>query len=361
MYQYEDLFIKISNDFHAELNPILEQINAESNQSYWFDKKGIQGKFYIINNLLLSMNGNELKQYQLTKLTNILEAYKMRLTAYFNSQNIATCFVYFTPESIVLIENYFNTLEEYRLTFAKHLHRGYLYMVGMEINGFPNDCSYKLTAKISDNEILIEQRKEPLFDLEIGRGKQIGNPKRTRKEHEEIEYKLSRQNPGLRERAEDDALQYFTDFAKETHVKITELFEDFDNCTKLCKTLIEKQQKDISAANLPKIEKIYLILKNGFIQEPFERFREIFQPGYAGEKIIWYKYGYELKYFVDELRDNMKLPTEINKWTIQRFVLESPIKRFPNYLSKQIKHPEYSMLKTGNRRTHPLSVLFKEL
>ena len=65
MLSNEDVLIKISNDFHAEINPILEQINSETKQSVWFERKSISGKFFIIKNLLLSLNCSEVNQYQL--------------------------------------------------------------------------------------------------------------------------------------------------------------------------------------------------------------------------------------------------------------------------------------------------------
>jgi hypothetical protein len=48
MLSHEDLWIKISNDFHAEINPILEQLDNTSKQSFF----GLIRKVFPANFLL---------------------------------------------------------------------------------------------------------------------------------------------------------------------------------------------------------------------------------------------------------------------------------------------------------------------
>jgi Mn-dependent DtxR family transcriptional regulator len=362
MQNHEDLYIKICNDFKNELNPVLIELEPAIEFNELYKSKRFEIGLTLLQKMLLNSNGSNISIQQIINIKSILESFDIRFQTYFNSHNIATCFLYFAPENSFDSEMYFWTLKDYFLNYSQSTSNGFrYYMVGIGIMGFPTDCSMKIFAKTEKGELTLIKRYDPIFDYETEKGKQIGNPQRTRKEQRLIESFLREHSRELWEKGIENASASFKEFSEATQIEINKLLSDFNHCKELCKSLIEKKQNDTTSSNLPKIEKIYSILKNGFIQETFERFQEIFQPGYDGEKIIWYKYGYELKYFVDELRDNMKLPTEINKWTIQRFILKPPIKRFSNYLSKQIQHPEYSMLKTGNRRTHPLSLLFKEL
>jgi hypothetical protein len=360
MYQFEDLFIKISNDFHTEINPILEQINSESKQSVWFERKSISGKFFIVKGLLLSLTASESKQYQLMQLINILEIYKIRLTEYFNSNNIATCFVYNSvPENINKTKHYFESLLDYSVSYQFSLEIGYCFMIGLGMIGFPNDCSYKFEAKLINNEIAINEQYDP-FPWNIGKGKIIGSPLKTRQEQIEIENELYKKEHDLLTKGEKLNLQKFTDFAKNTHLKIIALLEDFNTCANLCKSIIEKKQKDSTPANLPEIERIHSVLINGYIMEPFERFLAVFQSGYSDEKLTWLKTGTELKFFIDRLNEKLDLSNEINKWAGQRFELLKPVKNMTGYLSKQTSKDEYQLLIQGNLRKNPLYKLFRE-
>ena len=354
MYQFEDLFIKISNDFHAEINPILEQINSEAKQSFWFDRKSISGKLFIVRDLLLSLNASEQKQYLLTRLKRLLEIYKERLITYFDTHDIATCFVYNSlPEDFTKTQEYFISLEDYSITSNLSVGFGYRFMEGMEIIGFPNDCSYKFAARLRNSQIEIEEQSDP-FPWNFEKGKQIGSPLRTRQQQREIEVQLY--NKDHKRLLKQD----FTEFAKTTQLKIFELIRDFDLWIKLCNSIIEKKQIDSTPANLPEIEKIHEVLKNGYLQEAFERFLLIFNPDYKFEKLIWLKTGTELKYFIDRINDKFHLSNEINKWTEQRFQFIKPVKSMAAYLSKQTSKDEYQLLIQGNLRKNPLYKLFRE-
>lgn len=360
MYQHENLWIKISDDFHTEINPILEQLSPEVINHYWFKKRSIQGKFFIINNLLLSLNGTGTNQYLLIKLKNTLEAYKTRIKSYFDTNYIATCFVFLSPENITPIRNYFDRFSEYQLFFQWGISIGYIFQIGLDIIGFPNDCSFKFTARISEkNQIDIETRYYPLSDVEKEKGIEFGDSNRTREQQEEIETNLYKQQPGLRMIAEKNAIEDFKNFATKIHQIILTMTEDFDRCINLCNTIIDKIQKDTTPANQPEIEKIYSVLKNGYIQEPFEKFATIFQPEYSGQKIIWLKSGPELKYFVDQLNEKLNLSNTINKWTDIRIELKN-VKNLATYLSKQTTKGEYQLLSQGLLSKNPIYKLFRE-
>ena len=360
MFTHEDLYIKISNDFHAEINPILEQINSESNQSVWFNRKSISGKFFTIKNILLSLNGSESNYYQLIQLINILELYKIRLNEYFNSHDFATCFVYNSqPEDLIKTKKYFKSITDYSLNYQFSLEIGYCFMIGLGMIGFPNDCSYMFDARLINNEIVINEQYDP-FPWNIERGKRIGNPSRTRQEQNEIEYELHHKNHDLLVKGEEINFIKFKEFAEKTHQEIKSLFENFDRCINLCKSIIEKKQKGTTPSNLPEIEKIYSVIINYYIQEPLEKFVSIFSHEYSGEKIVWLKSGPELKYFVDRLNDKLKLSNEINKWTGARFQLTEPVKNLTGYLSKQTSKDEYQLLIQGNLKKNPIYKLFRE-
>jgi hypothetical protein len=363
MYQHENLWIKISDDFHAEINPILEELNPDAINHYWFKKRSIQGKFFIVDNVLLSLNGTGTNQYLLTKLKHTLEAYKTRIKSYFDTHNIATCFVFFSTESFTAISNYFDRFSDYRLSYSKEISIGYIFKIGIDIIGFPNDCSFKLSAKISKkNEVTITRHNDPLFDIEKEKGKEFGSTERTRQQQEEIENYLNKKQPGLSEKGEKNAMQEFTLFAEKTYSNIISLINNFDRCINLCNNLIDKQQKDTTPANLPEIEKIYFVLKNGYIQEPLEKFTAIFQPEYSGQKIVWLKSGPELKYFVDRMNDKLNLTNRINKWTDSRFELKNQPEHLPKYLTRQkTEGTIYQLLLSGNDRKNPLYKLFREL
>jgi hypothetical protein len=366
MYQHENLWIKISDDFHAEINPILEQLNPNAVDHYCFKRVGIQGKFLIINNLLLSLNGLDTNHYNLIRLKNILESYKTRIENYFNSHAIATGFIFFAPQNILKTQNYLlKKFSEYSLSYSFSefiAKKFYNYMIGLNIIGFPNDCSFKLSAKIKNDEIEISRSNYPLFEVEKESGKWIGDVTITRDEQEEIEFKLYKKDPELRDDSEELAIEEFKKFANDIQNKIKILLKDFDRCINLCNTLIDKQQKDTTPANLPEIEKIYSVLKNGYIQEPLEKFTAIFQPDYSGQKIVWLKSGPELKYFVDRMNDKLNLTNRINKWTDSRFELKNQPEHLPKYLTRQkTEGTIYQLLLSGNDRKNPLYKLFREL
>lgn len=363
MLSHEDLWIKISDDFHSEINPILEQINSESKQSFWFDKKGILNKFYIIKDVLLALNGTEVNQYHLTRLTAILEAYKNRIELYFENYNIATCFVYFSPQNNYLIENFlFKKFSEYCLAFNfQSFKPPYIYMIGMNLVGFPNDCHHKLTALTKNNKIEIQRRDNPFFEIEKERGKLIGNVNRTRDEQEVIEVSLIKQNPDFYYNAEDKVMNEFKEFSELVFSKINTLLLDFDNSIELCKKLISQRIDSTEPANLPEIQKIYNVLINGYIQEPIERFLAIFQNDYSGEKIVWLKDGAEFKFLLDMVISKIISTNKINQWADKRFILVDTPTNFIAYLgSVKQKNKLYDRLISGTSiRSNPIYKLSK--
>jgi hypothetical protein len=309
------------------------------------------------------MNGTEFNQYKLTSFAATLEAYKTRVKSYFETHNIATCFVYFSPEKMSDTNDYFQMINEYDISFSRLSLLGVstLFQIGLEIIGFSNDCSYKLTAKIMNNEILINTQHDPIFPIEIENGKQIGNTNRTRHEQNEIENHLRRQKPELRKKGENFALENFTDFAKKTHLQILALLEAFDRCINLCNSIIEKKQKDSSPANLPEIEKIHKVLINGYIQEPIETFQAIFQNDYSGEKITWFKDGAEFKFFLDRIIVKIISIKNINQWADKRFRLIDPPSNFIAYLgSVKQKNSVYEKLIDDRDRPNPIYKLSRE-
>jgi hypothetical protein len=313
-----------------------------------------------VKNLLLSLNGSEAKHYQLMQLIKILESYKLRLIEYFNSNNIATCFVYNSvPENINKTKHYFESLSDYSVSYQFSLEIGYCFMIGLGMIGFPNDCSYKVEAKLINNEIAINEQYDP-FPWNSEKGKQIGNPKRTRPEQNEIEDELHKKEHDLLVKGEKLNFISFKEFAEKIHMKITALLEDFDTCTNLCKSIIEKKQKDSTPANLPEIERIHSVLSNGYIQEPLETFLAIFQNDYSGPKIIWLKDGAEFKFLLDEVISKIIPTNKINQWADKRFILVDPPTNFIAYLgSVKQKNLLYARLIDGYKRSNPIYKLSK--
>jgi hypothetical protein len=362
MLAYEDLWIKICDDFHDEINPILEQLSSTSKENYWYNSKSIYGKLFILNNVLLSLNRTELNQYKLTRLTATLEAYKSRITKYFDTHIVATCFVYFSPQNINQTQNFlFKKFKEYCHTYSFQSYKSlYIYLVGMELIGFPNDCSFKLTATIKNNKPEIQRRHDPLFEIEKERGKQIGNVTRTRDEQEEIEVSLSRQNPELYDNAEEKVMNEFQGFSELVLNKINSLLNSFDSSIELCQNLIGKNIEVAEPANLSEIQKIYNILRNGYFHEPVERFLAIFQNDYSGEKIVWLKDGAELRFFLDRIVVKITNAKKINQWADKRFTLLDPPSNFIRYIG-DVKHKNslYLRLIDGNEKSNPIYKLSK--
>jgi len=358
MYLDEDLIIKISETFHNEINPVLTEIDNDVNDSFWFARKSIKGKFFIIKNLLLGLTVNDITQYQIINLLNIIKRNKSILQIYFESYNIATCFFYIWPENTAATTGYFVRLNDFG-DYDYKLKNGHIHMIGLEVIGFPNDCSFKLTAKFEKDDIIIKKQREPLFPIESEKGKHIGNIKRTRKEQIEVEEILRAKNYDFFEKGENDLLVDFKKFARKILEKRNDLLRNFDECIDLCNLLIDSKLNDITHTNLPEIEKIYTVLKNGYIKEPFEKFLTVFSSDYSGPELIWLKTGTELKYFIDRLNEKLNLSNEINKWTGTRFQLLKPVKNMTSYLSKQTKG-EYQLLIQGNLRKNPLYKLFRE-
>lgn len=360
MIQHEDLFMKICDNFHDEINQVLIDIEPTTGAHFWFERKSIEGKFFILKDLLLSLNATDIARYQLINLKNILNKYKPILENWFSSHDIATGFVYFYPEDLRKTENYFHQFEDCQINWYHEISTGYLYMIGIEIVGFPNDCTFKLIARLKNDKIIIKECLDPLFLIEYERGKLIGNPRRDRQEQEKIEYEIHQKDPLRWKKGKENAKNKFENFAQETKDKIDLLLSDFDRCIELCNSLIESIVNDTEQKNLPELEKIFTILKGTYINETLDRFLSIFNSNYSGEKLIWLKSGPQLKYFVDQLNRKLKLSDEINKWADVRFKMSTRVNRLPGYLGKQTSKGEYQLLTQGNLKKEPLFKLFRE-
>jgi hypothetical protein len=216
-----------------------------------------------------------------------------------------------------------------------------------------------LEAKLINNEIVIDYQHDP-FPWNIEKGKEIGNPLRTRQEQDEIEVELHKKDHDLLVKGKEISLLKFKEFAEETQLNIIALLKNFDTCISLCKQIVEKKQNDSTPANLPEIERIYLVLKNGYITEPPERFLEIFQNDYSGEKIIWLKDGAELRFFLDRIVVKITNAKKINQWADKRFMLLDPPSNFIRYIGdvKQ-KNSLYQRLIDGNEKSNPIYKLSK--
>jgi hypothetical protein len=307
----------------------------------------------------LALNEKEVKQHQLISLKNTLEKYKSILSNYFESNNIATGFVYFAPENNKAVSAYFNQTD-YFTDYFTLLGVCHVYCLNVDMVGFPNDCSFKLGAKSKDGSLLVEAKQDPLFTIEEERGKLIGNPKRSRAEQYRIEEEIRAKNYNLFKKGEAKAKEYFNSFASKIQEENKDLLNDFDHCIELCETLQQAIEKSSFSPNHSDIEKIYTALKDIYFSVPFETFLNIFSPHYNGEKITWLKSGPELKYFIDNLNIKLNLVTEINKWAGERFSLSKPISNMALYLGKQTIKSDYQLLIHHNLRRNPIFKLFME-
>lgn len=362
MYKHEDLFIKICDNFHNEINPSLVQIAPTVANNFWFERKSILGKFFIIKNILLSLNGNDIAQYQIVNLQNILKKYKIILDTYFESHNIATCFVYFAPENLKETEKYLNQFSDIQLN-AVHYHSfdyGKIYMLGIDIIGFPNDCEFKLSASIKNGKISIEKNSNPYHPIEKERGKLFSDLQRTIEEQDNAARKKQLINPKLWEKKKNKTITRFEDFTNETHAIIISLLNDFDKCNYLCNSLIESILNSTTPKNLAEYKRIHSVLHGTYIEESLEKFVSIFNSNYSGVKLIWLKSGPELKYFIDQLNIKLSVSDEINKWADARIIMKKPIKDMPSYLSKQTSKTDYVNLTHAIIKKDLLYKLFRE-
>ncbi|MBN1820244.1 MAG: hypothetical protein JW833_05990 [Prolixibacteraceae bacterium] len=355
MYLHEDLWIKISNDFHAEINPILKEIDNDVINQYWFERKSIRGKFFILNDLLLSLNGNDITQSALVTLKNILEAYKIRVAGYYNSHILATCLIYISPENIQKRNKYFQQFKDYfdysiySLTAINEC-----IMFPVDFIGFPDDCSFKLTAKLKNEKIKVERRDNPLFEIETKQKHKMGNLKRIRSEQHEIESIIHKGKRELWKKGEKYAFERFKDFSIKTLDGNKEILENFDRSILICNMLITKLQNNKTHIILPEIKNIHsTLLAGNFISVSFNEFQQIFHPEYSGPKIKWIGKGWELKYFIDRIDEKFVNTKKINIWADERF--DYDVENLVKYLSKQ---NNLSLQKITKR--HLLYKMFRE-
>lgn len=359
MYQYEDVLIKISNDFHNAINPILVELDISVKNDYWFSRESIEGKLFIINELLLTigeLNGN---LDQIRNLSALLKEYKRKLELYFDRHDIATGFIFFSPEDVAKIRNFFSSLEEFTFGYLFSLSIGYRFFTGMELIGFPSDCSYRLTAKIKDNEIVVDKRYDPVFKIEIDKGIEIGSPTRTRAQQDDIESQLW-DSCEQRLTEEKKIESEFKNFAEQVWSDIKCVMNDFDKCISFCDEHIKSIHSKTINSNMPELEKIHLALNGYFFEVPFEYFGAVVAPRFSGTKITWLESGAQLKYFIDNVNRKLNLSSKINQWASERFEMTEPISDMASYLGKQTSKDEYKLLIQGNLRRNPLFRLFRE-
>lgn len=359
MKKHEELYAQICDNFYNEINPLLMKIDNSCEFEYWFDKKDISGKFFIIKDLSLALTENNIDQHLLVSLKDILHKYRLILSNYFNSNNIATGFIYFAPENNKAIREYFyNT--DFQIDYFTLLGVCHIYCVGIDMIGFPNDCSFKLTAYVKNNELKIEKKQDPLFSIEEERGKLIAAPQRSRSENHRIEEEIRKNNSELWKKGEARAKEYFNVFASKIKARNENILNDFSNCIDLCISLQQSIEKKTFANYRSDIEKIYSALKDSYFDVSFETFLNVFSPLYEGEKITWLKTGPELKYFIDNLKSKFSLSTNINSWANDRFEMKKPVSNMALYLGKQTSKGEYQLLMQRNLRRNPIFKLFEE-
>lgn len=361
MKHYEDLFIKICEDFHFEVNPLIERINKESIKNIWFDSKDIKGKFYIIRDLLLSLNKSDFQITDLKELEKLLHLYKLKLQGYWEDYPVATCLIFINPENSIKIETFINSIGHYWFNQSSHYnHLFTAYFIGIGIIGFPQDCYFKSTARLQNKEIYYEDQFHPKSIIEIEKGKSLTNPDRTSDEQDKLNYSILGNYRDEFNELFKEQIEGFKNFSNITRERILRLFQDFDYCITLCNTIIETVRNDFEMERNSNLEKIFTVLRNGYITDEYESFTDIFNPTYSGNKLIWLKSGPELKYFVDQLNGKMKLSNNINIWISQRFIMKKPITDMLRYLGKQTNEPGYDLLIKGLKPKDPLYLLFKE-
>ncbi|MGD9928876.1 MAG: hypothetical protein AB7U05_02555 [Mangrovibacterium sp.] len=360
MYRHEELYQKICENFHDELNPLLEQLDETVIKNYWFDRCNIYGKFFLLKDLLVVIKHADAKPHLLVRLRNTLKGYKKTLQFYYDSNPIASGFVYFMPENIQKTEPYFYQFD-YSITDHYSTLEGYsMYCLDFEVVGFPNDCSFKLISKMKDGEIIVYQMDDPIFEIEIERGKLIGNPQITRGEQNRIEQEQRAQNYESYKKKEARVKDYFYKFAFKVKKQKDDLLADIDQCIELCSSLIAAFEENSLSPHLAEIERFFSALNGSYIDIEFQSFADIFSPNYSGSKVPWLKTGPELKYFVDNLNRKLNLSPKINQWTSERFEMPEPISDMASYLGKQTSKDEYKLLIQGNLRRNQLFLLFRE-
>jgi hypothetical protein len=358
MLYYEDLYIKISDDFNNEIDALLSEIDKSVTQNYWFNKKSIRWKIVVVKDVLLSLNKNEFRLSQILPLLNHIVVYKEKVEKYIDSNDIATCFIYFYPENYDKTHDDLTKLMDYSFNFRHGISEGKKYMIGLGIKGFPVDCAIKFTAKKKNGNIIIEIKHHPTTPAELQRGGLIGNLKRSRMDHERMYGNDQRR---LIDENFEDYQKEFLVFANETNSRIINTLENFGQCIDLCNSLIESIKINPNLGNLSEIEHIYSILQeNNYINISKEKFISVFNTDFSGEKLTWLKSGPSLKYFLDQINEKFKVSNEINKWAETRFRMEKPINNLSVYLGKQGSTNEYSLLSHKNLKRDPLYILFRE-
>jgi len=340
MSQHEDLFIKISTDFHNEINALLKEINPLIVNQYHYNQKSIEGKFFLINSILMWMNGSETTISTLTKFRQSLEFYEAKLTNYFEDQQLATCFVYFEPEDLYKTELYFAQIGEFAQTsfWSDGLAHGFF--LNMDVVGFPNDCSYKLCAKLKNEEIDVKPHAQPYSDIEIEKGKLMKTTTRSISERYEIEMDFREKNLDCVKKINLSIAKSFREFCIETRKSNEKLLQNFKNATKSINTLIQRLSNKAQTIEEAKIEAYFKVLSAEYINVGFETFSSIFKSVPPETKILWLKSGPRLKYFIDAIGIKLGISTGINKWAAERFEMLNK-ENLASYLRKQTTATEY--------------------
>ncbi|HEY5590084.1 MAG TPA: hypothetical protein VIK55_03605 [Paludibacter sp.] len=358
MKQNEDLFIKISTDFHNEINPILREIDPLIISHYWYSCVNINGKFEILKRLLLSLNRTEASKSILTELKITLEFYNNKLIQYFATEKLATCFIYFAPENITKTKFYFDELTQHTFKFKRASSFGYSFFIGFDIAQFPNDCSFKLSAKLDNGVIDTEYLAHPFFEGETMAGILNNYTSRSRAEQIVIETSIKNKMPTRIQAFKDRISEEFRMFCEETHDINIQLLLDIKQAIADVDFLLKRMDQNVGFSfDVTKIKPIYKVLSNGYINVGFDEFTGIFKPYPPKNKIVWLKSGARLKYLIDQLDIKYHLSPNINIWASERFQSPNTI-NLATFLRKQTSKAEYQILFYEN---DPNDELYKAL
>lgn len=343
MSQHEDLFIKISTDFHNEINASLKDIDQEIANKEWYCHKNIHGKFFLIKPTLLSLNGKDVSKSKLMILQSTLKFYHSKLVQFFENEQLATGFVYFAPDDIEKTQSYFDQFQEYTIKSFWIENQGYRYYIDINIIGFPNDCSYKLLGRIKEGKIIVIKKDHPFTNIEIEKGKLMITTSRSRSQQNKIEDEIAEKNKDSRKKIMTNIAKSFMEFCEETRMMNEKLLLDFEQAIVSIDLILARDQNDGYLLDINKIEAIFKVLSNGYINVGFDEFKSVFKIQTPLFKIVWLKSGPRLKYLIDRLNLKYQISTEINLWAAERY--EKPnISDMATYLRKQTSKAEYHSL-----------------
>lgn len=347
MKQFEELFFKISDDFHNELNPILKALEPDiENHPHYIGKNALY-KLYIIKDLLVSFNANDINRSHLDTLQQLLKTYKVKFESYFETYEIATGFVYTTPSPGR--KEYFWNLDKYCFQFSYTSKSYGSYFLSLDIRGFPSDCMVKLRGVLHQNTIVVKLHRFPDSDQEQIKGERM--------------YQISENQPSqlkpqdLTKNKENEIIKKFELFCAEVKTKNEEFFSHFEEIDQLFSHL--ESPKDVTykwTADL--YDKL---IEFGYINSTLKNFQNIFEPSFNPEKmqkVEWLKSKFLLHFFISELnKKHLKIKGQ-NKWAEKRFYLKGITEnRLANELSKATSNTKYWESIDGLNPDDPLKTL----